>query len=95
MENEVVTAEEITVNVKFGGRTIPLTVSPNCTINEVKSLLQPLTNVLVRGQKLISKGKILTDNSSLKDLDVLNGAKMMLMASQGLHQGVCCYFLYQ
>ncbi|CAM8970415.1 unnamed protein product [Rhodiola kirilowii] len=79
--------EEINVNVKFGGRTIPLTVSRDFKVKEVKSLLQPLTNVLVRGQKLISKGKILTDNASLMELDVQNGAKMMLMASQGLHQG--------
>ncbi|CAM8967598.1 unnamed protein product [Rhodiola kirilowii] len=79
--------QEITVNVKFGGRTIPLTVSRDIKVKEVKSLLQPLTNVLVRGQKLISKGKILTDNASLMELDVQNGAKMMLMASQGLHQG--------
>uniref|UniRef100_A0A7N1A9F5 Ubiquitin-like domain-containing protein n=1 Tax=Kalanchoe fedtschenkoi TaxID=63787 RepID=A0A7N1A9F5_KALFE len=79
--------EEITVNVKFGGRTIPVTLSTDCRIKELKAMLQPLTNVLVRGQKLISKGKILTDDASLRDSDVKDGTKMMLMASQGLHQG--------
>ncbi|XP_059297712.1 LRR repeats and ubiquitin-like domain-containing protein At2g30105 [Lycium ferocissimum] len=77
----------ITVNVKFSGRSIPVEISSESTVKELKSLIQPLTNVLTRGQKLIFKGKVLVDEMTLKSLEVKNGAKIMLMASQGLHQG--------
>ncbi|XP_047270598.1 LRR repeats and ubiquitin-like domain-containing protein At2g30105 isoform X1 [Capsicum annuum] len=77
----------IKVNVKFAGRSIPVEISDESTVKHLKSLLQPLTNVLPRGQKLIFKGKVLVDEMTLKSLEVGNGAKIMLMASQGLHQG--------
>jgi len=78
----------ITITVKFSGRSIPVTLSPDATIGDLKSLLQPLTNVLPRGQKLIFKGKLLVDTTTLRASEVTGGAKVMLMASQGLHQGV-------
>lgn len=90
MEDEkgaVAASPAITVNVKFSGRTIPLSVSPDSTIKDLKTLLQPLTNVLIRGQKLIFKGKVLMDTMTLKSLQVMDGSKIMLIASQGLHQG--------
>uniref|UniRef100_A0A2N9J4K7 Ubiquitin-like domain-containing protein n=1 Tax=Fagus sylvatica TaxID=28930 RepID=A0A2N9J4K7_FAGSY len=77
----------ITITVKFSGRSIPVSLSHDSTITDLKSLLQPLTNVLTRGQKLIFKGKVLVDTMTLRALEVPNGAKVMLMASQGLHQG--------
>ncbi|KAJ8535618.1 hypothetical protein K7X08_023338 [Anisodus acutangulus] len=77
----------ITLNVKFNGRSIPVEISDESTVKHLKSLLQPLTNVLSRGQKLIFKGKVLVDEMTLKSSKVVNGAKIMLMASQGLHQG--------
>lgn len=46
----------IKVNVKFAGRSIPVEISDESTVKHLKSLLQPLTNVLPRGQKLIFKG---------------------------------------
>uniref|UniRef100_A0A0D3HEB8 Ubiquitin-like domain-containing protein n=1 Tax=Oryza barthii TaxID=65489 RepID=A0A0D3HEB8_9ORYZ len=46
----------ITVQVKFGGRTIPVEVPAAATAADLKRLLQPLTNVLPRGQRLICKG---------------------------------------
>jgi hypothetical protein len=46
----------ITVHVKFAGRTIPVVVSASASTAELKLLLQPLTNVLPRGQRLICKG---------------------------------------
>jgi hypothetical protein len=33
-------------------------------------------------------GKVLADAASLSSMQVVNGSKVMLMASQGLHQGV-------
>ncbi|KAJ4901923.1 hypothetical protein Rs2_15874 [Raphanus sativus] len=64
----------IKLTIKFGGRSIPLSVSPDATTKDLKSLLQPITNVLV-------------ETSTLKQSLVGDGAKIMLMASQGLHQG--------
>ncbi|KAM3691506.1 hypothetical protein ACJW31_08G020500 [Castanea mollissima] len=80
-------SKDITISIKFSGRSIPLTLSPDSTITHLKSLLQPLTNVLTRGQKLIFKGKVLVDTMTLRASEVTGGAKVMLMASQGLHQG--------
>ncbi|KMZ59848.1 hypothetical protein ZOSMA_64G00650 [Zostera marina] len=77
----------IKIHIKFSGRTIPLTIPPDSTVRIVKSLLQPLTNVLIRGQKLIFKGKVLIDAMNLDQLKILDGAKIMLIASEGLHQG--------
>ncbi|XP_019167538.1 PREDICTED: LRR repeats and ubiquitin-like domain-containing protein At2g30105 isoform X1 [Ipomoea nil] len=77
----------IIVNVKFAGRNIPVEVSADATVNELKSLLQPLTNVLPRGQKIISKGKVIGDEMTLRSSGIVNGSKIMLMGSQGLHQG--------
>uniref|UniRef100_A0A5B7BKW2 Ubiquitin-like domain-containing protein n=1 Tax=Davidia involucrata TaxID=16924 RepID=A0A5B7BKW2_DAVIN len=77
----------ININIKFSGRTIPVSLSLDSTVKDLKSLLQPLTNVLPRGQKLIFKGKLLVDDMTLRSSEVTNGAKIMLMASQGLHQG--------
>ncbi|XP_011624461.1 LRR repeats and ubiquitin-like domain-containing protein At2g30105 isoform X1 [Amborella trichopoda] len=76
-----------TLHVKFSGKTLSLTVSPSESVSHIKSLLQTLTNVLPRGQKLIFKGKILVDSLSLKSLGLSEGSKIMLMASHGLHQG--------
>lgn len=50
----------ITVNVKFSGRSIPVEISDESTVEHLKSLLQPHTNVLPRGQKLIFKGYFLS-----------------------------------
>ena len=46
----------ITVQVKFARRTIPVEVPAAATTAELKRLLQPLTNVLPRGQRLVCKG---------------------------------------
>lgn len=77
----------ITVQVKFAGRTIPVEVPAAASGAELKRLLQPLTNVLPRGQRLICKGKVLQDAASLSSMQVVDGSKVMLIASQGLHQG--------
>ncbi|XP_061350005.1 LRR repeats and ubiquitin-like domain-containing protein At2g30105 [Gastrolobium bilobum] len=77
----------ITINVKFSGASIPISISPHSTIKDLKSLLLPATNVLPRGQKLIFKGKVLEDPITLTASNLSNGSKLMLVASQGLYQG--------
>lgn len=42
--------------VKFGARSFPLSLPSDSTVKDLKTLLQPLTNVIPRGQKLIFKG---------------------------------------
>ncbi|KDP45775.1 hypothetical protein JCGZ_17382 [Jatropha curcas] len=86
-EASVPNSNSINVTVKFSGRSISISVSLDSTVKDLKSLLQPLTNVLPRGQKLIFKGKLLVDAMTLRQSEITNGSKIMLMASQGLHQG--------
>lgn len=132
MDSEMATAAEaskLKLSVKFGGRSIPVEIAAASTIKDLKLLLQALTNVLPRGQKLIFKGsffililssffpfhflcdglrsicclnsnfsgKVLSDESTLASSDISDRSKIMLLASQGLHQGVChmcvCVFL--
>lgn len=81
-------ANTIKISVKFNGRSIPVNLSVESTVKDLKSLLQPLTDVLPRGQKLIAKGKILDDEMKFSSLGAYNGVyKIQLIASQGLHQG--------
>ncbi|EEF35775.1 leucine-rich repeat containing protein, putative [Ricinus communis] len=87
MEGEDSNSNTINITVKFSGRSIPISVSLNSTVRDLKCLLQPLTNVLPRGQKLICKGRVLTDTMTLMQSELTNGVKIMLVASQGLHQG--------
>ncbi|GAB4824298.1 hypothetical protein Ancab_007184 [Ancistrocladus abbreviatus] len=87
MEMDASGDDVIKVQIKFGGDTIPLSLLLNSTVGELKSILQSSTNVLPRGQKLIHKGKILEDSKTLRSSEITNGSKIMLMASQGLHQG--------
>ncbi|KAL9169523.1 hypothetical protein ABFS82_04G084600 [Erythranthe guttata] len=87
MDSESSTASRLKLQIKFSGRSIPVEIAGDTTIKDLKSLLQTLTNVLPRGQKLIFKGKVLSDESTLASSGIIDGSKIMLMASQGLHQG--------
>ncbi|KAI3810728.1 hypothetical protein L1987_20350 [Smallanthus sonchifolius] len=88
METKGDSENMVKVSVKFNGRSIPLSLSVESTFKDLKSLLQPLTDVLPRGQKLIAKGKVLDDEMKFSSLGVYNGVyKIQLIASQGLHQG--------
>ncbi|CAH9129259.1 unnamed protein product [Cuscuta epithymum] len=74
----------ITVNVQVAGSSILFNVSPDSTVKELKSVLQQLTNVLPGAQKLISKGKILVDEMTLRSSEVDDGSKIMLLPSPSL-----------
>ncbi|KAK8601423.1 hypothetical protein V6N13_058866 [Hibiscus sabdariffa] len=78
---------DINITVKFRGRSIPVSISKDSTTKQLKSLLQPLTDVLPQDQKIISKGKRLVDAMTLKELEVVNGAKLLLVPSQDLQKG--------
>ncbi|XP_052211292.1 LRR repeats and ubiquitin-like domain-containing protein At2g30105 isoform X2 [Diospyros lotus] len=87
MEKDEKSSDTANITIKFSGQSIPISLSLESTIRDLKSLLQPLTNVLPRGQKLIFKGRILDDHVTLRSSGVSDRAKIMLVASQGLHQG--------
>jgi hypothetical protein len=65
------TPPTITIQVKFAGRTIPVEVPATATTAELKRLLQPLTNVLPRGQKLVCKGTDAQPSSPTESADSL------------------------
>ncbi|XP_074267810.1 plant intracellular Ras-group-related LRR protein 8 [Silene latifolia] len=88
MEKEEEGEGAVKLQIKFGGSTIGVRASGKSTVSELKCILQELTNVLPRGQKLIHKGRVLdNDCASLSSFRIGDGSKIMLMASQGLHQG--------
>ncbi|XP_031271898.1 LRR repeats and ubiquitin-like domain-containing protein At2g30105 [Pistacia vera] len=77
----------IKITVKFTTRSMPITVSHDSTVQSLKTLLLPLTSILPRGQTLIFKGRILENDKSLRESGIVNGARIMLVGSKGLHQG--------
>ncbi|XP_020585823.1 LRR repeats and ubiquitin-like domain-containing protein At2g30105 [Phalaenopsis equestris] len=74
-------APSITVNVKFRGEKIPISLSPESTVGDLKSRLQPLTYTPPLAQKLIYKGKVLIDSESLQSLQITSSSKIMMTPS--------------
>ncbi|RYR27702.1 hypothetical protein Ahy_B01g051732 [Arachis hypogaea] len=87
MEEAPSSTRSIAINVKFGGKTIPTSIASESTIKDLKSLLLSSTNVLPR--------KVLEDHNTLGASGLTNGSKLMLVASQGLHQGAVCITLFR
>lgn len=81
------TQEKLKLVVKHGQQTHTLMMSPGSIVKDLMEVLEGLTNVHSRGQKLIYKGKILTSDMTFEEAKVTNNAKIMLMASAGVHQG--------
>ncbi|KAL3701336.1 hypothetical protein R1sor_019358 [Riccia sorocarpa] len=79
--------KEISITVKYGTNSYAISVSSNASVKDLMGRLQELTNILPRGQKLIFKGKVLDPESTLAAVKVTNGAKLMLVASEGVQQG--------
>ncbi|KAG6543158.1 hypothetical protein Mapa_015407 [Marchantia paleacea] len=79
--------KEISVWVKSGAQTLTVSLPSDAPVNDLMARLQQLTNILPRGQKIIHKGKVLDPEMTLAGAKVTNGAKLMLMASEGVHQG--------
>lgn len=73
----------ITVSVKHGPTTHEVQVEPGAKAQVLYEALEKLTNVFVRNQKLICKGKVLVAEKPLSGQGVADGAKLMLMAGGG------------
>ncbi|XP_031271791.1 LRR repeats and ubiquitin-like domain-containing protein At2g30105 [Pistacia vera] len=72
----------INITVKFITESIPITTSHDSTVQQLKTILLPLTSVLPVDQKLIFKGRILENEKSLRESEINNGAKIMLVGTQ-------------
>lgn len=75
--------ETTTLTIKFGVKSIAVSVPASSNVSDLMEQLQTTTDVLPRVQKLIFKGKVLTPDMTLKDAQLKNGSKIMLMAAQG------------
>ncbi|KAI5674956.1 hypothetical protein M9H77_05906 [Catharanthus roseus] len=76
----------IKVNVKFGGQSVPVEISSDCTVKEFKNFLIRLTNDFPRGQKLIFKGRVLMNVMPLRSSGIVDGSKVMLMGTEPLRR---------
>eukprot|EP00878_Enallax_costatus_P016266 GHUV01017063.1.p1 GENE.GHUV01017063.1~~GHUV01017063.1.p1 ORF type:complete len:198 (+),score=77.38 GHUV01017063.1:352-945(+) len=75
---------ELQLTIKNGSDNLPIALSASSTVLQLKQQLEQHTGIFVRNQKLIYKGKVLEDSASLEFCRVSNGAKLMLLATEGL-----------
>lgn len=75
--------EEVKLTVKWSGQEYPLSLSGGSTVLDLKQRLAELTNVLPSRQKLLglktsARGKQVTDETKISDLDLKNPKIMMM-----------------
>lgn len=77
----------IAVQIKHGASTIVIDhLTPSATLRQLQESIESATGVMVRKQKLLHKGKVLTalpPATTLKAAGVGAGAKLMLIATAG------------
>ncbi|ORX54952.1 WLM-domain-containing protein [Hesseltinella vesiculosa] len=72
----------IDFKVAYKGTTYALGQWPlSATIDDVKDWLETETSILKQGQKLLWKGKVLTNDATLESIGIIPDAKIMLMGS--------------
>lgn len=76
----------LTLHVKHGKSSHPVTVKQDTRMSEVMQILEQLTEVPTRQQKLICQGKGLDLNSTVESLNLRQGSKLMLMTAGGQTQ---------
>nr|PNR49691.1 hypothetical protein PHYPA_011587 [Physcomitrium patens] len=76
-------SEIMSLTIKFGAKSIALSLPASSKVSDMMLQLQTATDVLPRVQKLIFKGKVLTPDLTLKNAQLTNGSKIMLMAAAG------------
>lgn len=80
---------DLQLQVKHGTETLSVTAAATCTVQQLKQQLEQLTGLFVRNQKLIFKGKVLADASTLEACKLITGSKVMLLQTEGLPVKVC------
>eukprot|EP00668_Euglena_longa_P015178 GGOE01019231.1.p1 GENE.GGOE01019231.1~~GGOE01019231.1.p1 ORF type:complete len:372 (+),score=125.93 GGOE01019231.1:26-1141(+) len=83
VETEEVEEETFVLVCKHGSEAFPVVYTANSTVQDVKLALQALTNVQPDRQKIIglTKGKILSDETRLRDLALKQNQKFMMMGT--------------
>ncbi|KAG1666955.1 hypothetical protein FOA52_004238 [Chlamydomonas sp. UWO 241] len=71
------------LGVKHGGSTISLELPESASVSDLMAQVEAQTNVFVRHQKLIYRGRTLEPGQKLRDCKVTTGAKIMLLVAQG------------
>lgn len=75
---------DLTLTVKYGGSTLELSLPASATVTQLQERLESELGVMVRRQKLMAKGKVISGaKGTLADAGVANGAKLMLLAAAG------------
>ncbi|GLC70765.1 hypothetical protein PLESTF_001030900 [Pleodorina starrii] len=72
-----------TLQIKHGAQQLELSLPASAKVQELQERLQELTGAFVRKQKLIFKGKVLAATHDLAKAGLANGAKLMLLLSDG------------
>jgi leucine-rich repeat protein SHOC2 len=80
---------DLQLQIKHGSETLAISAAAACTVQQLKQQLEQLTGLFVRNQKLIFKGKVLVDASTLEACKLTTGSKVMLLQSEGLPVKVC------
>lgn len=75
---------DVELTIKHGSDTFGIALSATASVGELKQQLEQQTGTFVRNQKLIYKGKVLEDAATLEGCGICTGAKLMLLATEGL-----------
>lgn len=78
----------LTLQVKHGKSTHQVSVEQDAKVLEVMQLIEQVTEVPIRQQKLICQGKVLDSSSTVKGSNLKTGSRLMLMTAGGQTQVV-------
>jgi len=74
--------QQISFSVKFGNQVYSIVMDASATLQSLRDELHRLTGILPACQKITYKGIMKDDALTLKELKVVNGAKLMMLGSK-------------
>lgn len=83
-----IVAMTLTLQVRYGKSTHHVSVEQNAKVLEVMQLVEQVTEVPIRQQKLICQGKVLDSSSTVEGSNLTNGSRLMLITAGGQTQVV-------
>ena len=69
--------------VKFGKDTCEIELNPSATLADLENVIEERTGVTTNKQKLLFKGKVLSNEAPLEAAGIGNGARLMLLVTEG------------
>jgi hypothetical protein len=73
---------DIPILVLFHGKTIEIAIFNDTSVEEIKTkYIAPRTSIHSSSQKLLHRGKVLKDSQRARNIPLINGSKIMLVAS--------------